>query len=391
MGLDLVRLRRTVAQLLRAPEVAPARTAGGWVPIDVLADVATSRAGMRISAADVRASLDRGGEDRLEMDSERVRIAGRRPAEPVAAPSQDEGGRGREREVPSEADSSGGGGSSLRRKPDSEVMGMRGRRGEVRAVRRPSVPSGPDIVYHATTASQVQRVRDAGALVQGEAGPVHLSRVEAHAWRVAHRYWDDPVVLYIDAARARRDGVRIERTRSGHFAAERLPVRYVLNMREGFAEQTSAGGFLVDWSSGRARIALIRVHRRGGGTWEVAKGKLEPGERPDMAAAREVQEEMGIACELRVTGAIGTVRYGFSTPDGSPRLKTIYLYLLEPEEPTCAFTPARGEGIDEVRWFEVADAVDALAHPSLRGAIGRLLEALGERAAELGHAAPRVG
>ncbi len=388
MGLDLVRLRRTVAQLLRAPEVAPARAVGGWVPIDVLADVATSRAGMRISPEDVRASLARGGEDRLEVESERVRIGGRRPADPVSGWSQEDAGRGREGTSEGDADGSG---AALRRKPEGDATAPRARRGEARAGRRPAGPSGPDIVYHATSAAQVREVREVGALVQGPAGPVHLSRVEAHAWRVAHRHWDDPVVLYVDAARARRDGVRIERTRSGHFAAERLPVRYVLNLREGFAEQTSAGGFLVDWSGGRARIALIRVHRRGGGTWEVAKGKLEPGERPDMAAAREVQEEMGIACELRVTGAIGTVRYGFSTPDGSPRLKTIYLYLLEPDEPTCAFTPARGEGIDEVRWFEVADAVDALAHPSLRGAIGSLMEALGERAAELGHAAPGIG
>jgi hypothetical protein len=84
-----------------------------------------------------------------------------------------------------------------------------------------------------------------------------------------------------------------------------------------------------------------------------------------------------------VEGEVGTIRYGFSTPDGSPRLKTIYLYVLEADGP-CQFAPARGEGIDEVRWFGLQEALDALAHPSLRGAISRLVGALAERAVALG-------
>ncbi len=243
---------------------------------------------------------------------------------------------------------------------------------------------GPDILYHASPRSRVEGFVESGQLVDPGGAPVQLARGEGHAWRVAHRQWEDPVVLYVDAARARRDGVLFERTRTGHFVTRSVPIRHVLNLREGFAEQASAGGFLVDWTTGVPRIALIRVCRRGGSTWEVAKGKIEPGEAPQQTAVREVCEEMGVRAPIEVRGELGTIRYGFCTPDGSPRLKTIYLYVLEASSEVGAFDPATGEGIDAVRWFALEEALASLAHPSLRASIGRLLGALEDRAAELG-------
>ena len=263
-----------------------------------------------------------------------------------------------------------------------EVQGARVRPGSCGWVR--STACGPDILYHATPRGRVETFVEQGELMIPGGAPVQLARGEGHAWRVAHRQWEDPVVLYIDAARARRDGVQFERTRAGHFITRSVPIRHVLNLRAGFAEQASAGGFLVDWTTGAPRIALIRVCRRGGATWEVAKGKIEPGEAPQQTAIREVREEMGFEAPLEVRGELGTIRYGFCTPDGSPRLKTIYLYVLEASHEVGAFTPALGEGIDAVKWFALEEALASLAHPSLRASIGRLLGALEERAAQLG-------
>jgi RNA:NAD 2'-phosphotransferase (TPT1/KptA family)/ADP-ribose pyrophosphatase YjhB (NUDIX family) len=244
--------------------------------------------------------------------------------------------------------------------------------------------SGPDILYHATPRSRVDAFLERGALALPGGAPVQLARAEGQAWRVAHRQWEDPVVLFVDAARARRDGVHFERSRSGQFTTQSVPIRHVLNLREGFAEQASAGGFLVDWATGAPRIALIRVCRRGGSTWEVAKGKIEAGEAPEHTAIREVREEMGVQAPVAVRCTLGTIRYGFCTPDGAPRLKTIHLYVLEAQDEIGRFDPASGEGIDDVRWFGLEEALASLAHPSLRGSIGRLLGALEERAAELG-------
>lgn len=243
---------------------------------------------------------------------------------------------------------------------------------------------GPDLLYHPANAAMVRHYVQTGAL-RGQGGaPLALARVESQAWHHGHRLWEDPEVLFIDAGRARRDGVPFGVTRTGQYTAEEIPIRYVLNLRDGFAEQASAGGFVVDWTGAGPRIALIRVVRRHGSTWEVAKGKIEAGETPDRTAVREVQEEMGVRSPVVVRRSLGTVRYGFSTPDGSPRLKTIHLYLLELAEAVSDFKPASGEGIDSVMWFPLDEALEVLAHPSLRMSIGRLLDALADRAIELG-------
>ncbi|MFZ5480386.1 MAG: NUDIX domain-containing protein [Myxococcota bacterium] len=331
MSLDLHRLCRTLFFLLRhGPGPAGLKAdEEGWFPVDEVAGAAARAIRRPVCAGDVCEALSRHGLARFEVETTRVRLR---------AP-----GWGPARAAP-----------------------------------------GPDILYHAIPRGRVHAVVARGSLTHPGGGAVQLSRAEDHAWRVAHRLWEDPVVLYVDAARARRDGIPFTRTRSGQYAAPSVPVRHVLNLREGFAEQASAGGFLVDWSTGSPRIALIRVCRRGGSTWEVAKGKIEAGEAPEHAAIREVREEMGVGAEMAVRGRLGTIRYGFCTPDGSPRLKTIYLYVLEALDPVGGFSPASREGIDDVRWFDLDEALASLGHPSLRGSIGRLLAALEERAAELG-------
>ncbi len=265
------------------------------------------------------------------------------------------------------------------RRDDSRVEAHAGRL----RLRPQSIGTPPDILYHAISRSALRSVIDSGRL--GSRGRwVQLARSEEQAWRVAHRLWEDPMVLFIDAARARRDGFHPRPGRSGQLVLDEVGLRYLLNLRQGFAEQASAGGFLIDWSLGRPRVALIRVVRRHGSSWEIAKGKLEMGEVPAAAAVREVGEEMGISVPISVQGTLGSVRYGFSTPDGSPRLKTVYLFLLETEHLVGNFTPANNEGIDAVRWFELREGMAALSHPSLRGARGRLLSALRRRAGELG-------
>lgn len=330
MPLDLFRLTRTLGFLLRnGPQPGLEADEEGWCGVDELARAASSAIHRPVGPEDIKDAIRRFGARVVELDAERVRACGATPPP----------GRG---------------------------------------------PCGPDILYHATPRTRIRTIQQRGALASPGGGPVHLSRLEDHAWRIAHRQWDDPVVLYVDAARARRDGVQFQRTRSGQYAATAVPLRHVLNLRDGFAEQASAGGFLVDWTTGSPRIALIRVVRRGGATWEVAKGKIEPGEAPETAAVREVREEMGVHAEIHVRGTLGTIRYGFCTPDGSPRLKTIYLYVLESEVPLDQFAPALDEGIDAVRWFDLDDALECLGHPSLRSSIGRLVAALEQRAAELG-------
>lgn len=235
---------------------------------------------------------------------------------------------------------------------------MRGRRG---TGARP-----PDILYHGCTVPLAERASEQGRLRVAGNRPVYLSSSEAHAWRVAHRNDDAPEVLYVDAGRARRAGVRFRRGRSGLWLADAIPARFVLNLQAGFREQFSAGGIIVRDSAAGPELLLISCRRASGATWEIAKGKLEPGESPETAAVREVLEEMGIDTGLEITGTLGVARYGFRTPEGSPRLKTLYVYLMRADPCPVDFEPASLEGIEDVRWFPLEEACQRVTHGSLR-------------------------
>lgn len=237
----------------------------------------------------------------------------------------------------------------------------------------------PDILYHATNVGRLDRYRKSGSLDAGPGRSVFLSLSESAAWEVAHRSNAKPAVLYVDAGRAWRSGVRFHRTRSGLWAAPQVPLRHVLNLRDHFREQLSAGGFLLRRDRGRVEIALVSCTRRSGTTWEIAKGKLEVGETPPQAAMRELQEEMGFEGELRIGGDLGVVRYGFQTPEGHPRLKSMHVYLIEAEVPPEAFRPADGEGINDVRWFGVPEAARVVRHTSLKPLMRQLLRMFPER------------
>lgn len=74
------------------------------------------------------------------------------------------------------------------------------------------------------------------------------------------------------------------------------------------------------------RAALIgRLDRRGRLLWSLPKGHIEPGETPEQAAVREIQEETGILGE--VLAPLGTIDFWFVAEDRRVH-KTVHHFLL---------------------------------------------------------------
>jgi len=120
----------------------------------------------------------------------------------------------------------------------------------------------------------------------------------------------------------------------------------------GRSEAVQAAGGIV-WRPGRdgtTEVAL--VHRPKYDDWSLPKGKLDPGERWEDAALREVREETGMTC--RLGREAGSTRY----TDGKGRLKVVRYWEMEPI--SGGFEPT--EEIDELRWRSVNDASGRLTY-----------------------------
>jgi 8-oxo-dGTP diphosphatase len=85
------------------------------------------------------------------------------------------------------------------------------------------------------------------------------------------------------------------------------------------------------------------------GLWELPGGKLEPGESPERAAVREIEEELG--CTVEVTGSLPG-----SSPIGDDLVLRVVLARLVDGDPVPREHDAvrwlRAVEFDEVTWAE---------------------------------------
>lgn len=105
------------------------------------------------------------------------------------------------------------------------------------------------------------------------------------------------------------------------------------------------GGVAIIAVDAQQRICLLRQHRHaaGGWLWEIPAGKREPGEEPEITAARELIEEAGVRTEnMRSLGRI--------VPSPGVFTEVIHLYLATDLTPV---EQAHEEHeVIEVHWFD---------------------------------------
>ncbi|MGQ0824894.1 MAG: NUDIX hydrolase [Actinomycetota bacterium] len=117
----------------------------------------------------------------------------------------------------------------------------------------------------------------------------------------------------------------------------------------------AAGGVVI--RDGANGPEVLVVHRPRYDDWSIPKGKLEPDERAQDTAIREVAEETGWVCALGEE--LRTVRYR----DRNHRPKQVRYWRMTPVSFT-GFTP--NDEIDAVRWIPAAEAATLLSYPADR-------------------------
>lgn len=110
----------------------------------------------------------------------------------------------------------------------------------------------------------------------------------------------------------------------------------------------AAGG--VIWRQSADGIELVVIHRPKYDDWSIPKGKVDPGERLEDTALREVEEETALTCEL---GAwLGVQEY--------PQKKKEVHYWTMQVVSAGEFT-ANAE-VDELRWIRLEEAHSILTY-----------------------------
>lgn len=130
--------------------------------------------------------------------------------------------------------------------------------------------------------------------------------------------------------------------------------------------QVSAGGVVYRRVAGEAEVAIIRVgpKRR----WQLPKGIVDEGEKPEETAVREVREEAGV--DARLVAPLETIEYWYAGDARDGRRvrfhKFVHLFLLEYRSGDVA---DHDHEVDEARWVPLADAATMLSFESERKAM----------------------
>lgn len=138
----------------------------------------------------------------------------------------------------------------------------------------------------------------------------------------------------------------------------------------------SAGGVLVKVIRGRPMLAAIRPRGKPEGTWALPKGNLDPGERPDETALREVREETGVSG--RLVEKLGDVRYTYTRRGGTRVFKVVSFYLLRAGRGRLGAIEERMRvEVAEARWLPLDEAPRLLSYGGEREMAARARERLG--------------
>jgi 8-oxo-dGTP pyrophosphatase MutT (NUDIX family) len=138
----------------------------------------------------------------------------------------------------------------------------------------------------------------------------------------------------------------------------------------------SAGGVLLKTIRGRPMVAAIRPQGKPDGVWALPKGNLDPGERPDETALREVFEETGV--NGRLVEKLGDVKYTYTRRDGERIFKIVSFYVLRAGRGRIGDIEEQMRiEVAEARWLPLDEAPRLLAYGGEREMVKKARDRFG--------------
>ncbi len=125
--------------------------------------------------------------------------------------------------------------------------------------------------------------------------------------------------------------------------SKKIPIRF----------EFSAGGVVYKKEGNDVKLALIMDSY---GKWTFPKGHIEKNEKPELAALREVEEEIGI--EAKPIKLLEKIDYWFKEKNILVH-KYVYFFLMESQ--STKFRIQKGE-IKDVQWFSPKKAKEMLGY-----------------------------
>ncbi len=133
-----------------------------------------------------------------------------------------------------------------------------------------------------------------------------------------------------------------------------------------------AGAVVYAKHEGETYLALVHDVF---GHWTLSKGHLNPGEKPEDCIVRKVPLEIGI--DVEVGEKLGENAYSTYHPERGKIRKVITYFLAQApfHELTLEKKEAKG-GLDDVRWFRLADILDLNFYDDILPIITKALQIL---------------
>lgn len=146
-----------------------------------------------------------------------------------------------------------------------------------------------------------------------------------------------------------------------------IPNRRTKKLSHAYNEY-SAGGVVFRITASHIEIAFLLDPFQ---KWTFAKGHIEPGEKVEDAAMREVREEMGVK-KIRLISPLGRIDWWFKerrarahSPKGALVHKFAHYFLMQVPEKT-KLSAQKSERIYEVRWVPLDEAIKLSSYEDVK-------------------------